>query len=113
MVRDPDFRTTPKGTPVCRFTIASNRFYKTGSGMEKEAGFFDIETWGEKAESCNEYGRKGKEVRVVGRLKQDSWTDNDGKKHSKIIIVADQAVEFKPEQKREFSQEAAAEGYER
>jgi single-strand DNA-binding protein len=45
LVRDPLFRSTPKGTPVCTFTLASNRFFKQDSGLEKEVGFFDVETW--------------------------------------------------------------------
>jgi single-strand DNA-binding protein len=37
---------------------------------------------------------------VVGRLKQDRWTDADGKGHSKILIVAEH-VEFKPQMKKD------------
>jgi single-strand DNA-binding protein len=32
---------------------------------------------------------------VVGRLKQDRWTDQTGKPHSKVKVVAEH-VEFKP-----------------
>jgi len=39
IVRDPQFRSTPKGTPVCTFSVASNRFYKQDSGFEKEVSF--------------------------------------------------------------------------
>jgi single-strand DNA-binding protein len=28
LVRDPQYRTTPKGTPVCTFSLASNRYFK-------------------------------------------------------------------------------------
>ena len=45
MVRDPLLRSTPKGTSVCNFTIASNRFFRQDSNLEKEVGFFDVETW--------------------------------------------------------------------
>lgn len=34
-------------------------------------------------------------VRVVGRLKQNRWTDKDGKRTSRINVVADH-VEFRP-----------------
>lgn len=56
-------------------------------------------------------------MRVVGRLKQDRWTDADGKGHSRIFIVAEH-VEFKPQLKKldgdgkdgeEKTEEAAAE----
>ncbi|MDR2313374.1 MAG: single-stranded DNA-binding protein [Spirochaetaceae bacterium] len=99
LVRDPLFRTTPKGTPVCTFTLASNRFFKQDSGLEKEVGFFDVETWAKLAESCSGLGHKGRGVRVVGRLKQERWNGSDGKAHSKVTIVAEH-VEFRPEFKK-------------
>jgi len=104
LVRDPLYRTTPKGTPVCSFTLASNRFFKQDSGLEKEVSFFDVETWAKLAENCYNMGHKGRGVRVVGRLKQDRWNGSDGKAHSKISIVAEH-VEFRPDFKKD---EAAA-----
>ena len=102
LVRDPLYRTTPKGTPVCSFTLASNRFFKQDSGLEKEVSFFDVETWAKLAENCYNMGHKGRGVRVVGRLKQDRWSGSDGKAHSKITIVAEH-VEFRPDFKKEES----------
>ena len=95
LVRDPLYRTTPKGTPLCTFTLASNRFFKQDSGLEKEVGFFDVESWAKLAENCYNLGQKGRGVRVVGRLKQERWNGSDGKAHSKVAIVAEH-VEFKP-----------------
>jgi single-strand DNA-binding protein len=99
LVRDPVLRSTPKGTPVCTFTLASNRFFKQDSGLEKEVGFFEVETWSHLAERCSDYGRKGRGVRVVGRLKQERWNGTDGKQRSRITIVAEH-VEFRPEFKK-------------
>ena len=99
LVRDPLFRTTPKGTPLCTFTLASNRFFKQDSGLEKEVSFFDVESWAKLAENCYNLGRKGRGVRVVGRLKQERWNGSDGKAHSKVAIVAEH-VEFKPDFKK-------------
>ena len=100
LVRDPMLRSTPKGTQVCTMSLASNRFFKQDSGYEKEVSFFDIESWSRLAELCYNKGRKGRGVRVVGRLKQDRWNDSDGKHRSKVSIVAEH-VEFRPEFKKE------------
>ena len=99
LVRDPLFRSTTKGTPLCTFSLASNRFFRQESGLEKEVSFFDVETWAKLAEACNNLGRKGRGVRVVGRLKQDRWTGTDGKPRSRVSIVAEH-VEFRPELKK-------------
>ena len=99
LVKDPLLRSTPKGTQVCMLRIASNRFYDGGNGMEKEVSFFDIETWSKLAEACYAKAKKGRGVRVVGRLKQDIWNGPDGKPQSRISVVAEH-VEFRPEFKK-------------
>ncbi|MFP3091272.1 single-stranded DNA-binding protein [Treponema sp. TIM-1] len=100
LVRDPLLRSTAKGTPLCTFSLASNRFFRQDSVLEKEVGFFDVETWSKLAESCYNLGHKGRGVRVVGRLKQDRWVGTDGKPRSKVTIVAEH-VEFRPDFKKE------------
>lgn len=77
------------------FTVASDRFYKQNEILEKEVSYFDVEAWSRLGQSCSENLKKGRGVRVVGRLKQDRWTDGDGKTKSKVKIVAEH-VEFKP-----------------
>ena len=75
--------------------------------MQKEVSFFEVSTWTRLAEVCGEYLKKGRGVRVVGRLKQDRWTDPDGKPHSRVSIVAEH-VEFKPQFKKQDGDPAAA-----
>jgi single-strand DNA-binding protein len=100
LVRDPLFRTTAKGTALCTFTIATNRFFKLEGNMETETNFFEVESWGQLAEKSRSFGRKGRGVRVVGRLRQSRWTDTDGKNKSRIYIVAEH-IEFRPDSKRD------------
>ena len=106
MVRDPELRSTKNGKLYCVFSIASNRFYKTDQGFEKEVSFFDVECWGKLAETIADGGKKGKGARIVGRLKQNRWIDRDGKSRSSFSIVAEH-VEFN----RERSKHADAENY--
>ncbi|MDR2742382.1 MAG: single-stranded DNA-binding protein [Treponema sp.] len=104
LVRDPSMRFTPKGTPICSFSVASNRYFKSDDGIEKEVSFFDVEAWGSLAETCNALGEKGRGVRLTGRLKQERW-DKDGDRRSKVVIVAEH-VEWKPEKKGETRTDA-------
>jgi single-strand DNA-binding protein len=105
LVRDPELSYTTKGTAVCKFSVACNRFFKQEEEMQKEVSYFDVSTWARLAEVCGEYLKKGRGVRVVGRLRQDKWTDPEGKPRSRIEIVAEH-VEFKPQFKNKDGEEA-------
>ena len=94
LTRDPELGTTPKGTPVCKFSIASNRYYRSDEELQSEVSYFDVETWSRLAERCGEQLEKGRNVRVVGRLKQDKWNDKDGNPRSRVKIVAEH-VEYR------------------
>jgi single-strand DNA-binding protein len=100
LTRDPELKYTPKGTAVCSFAIASNRSFKQEEEYQQEVSYFDVTTWSHLAEVCNEYLKKGRGVRVVGRLKQDRWDDPEGNGRSKVFVIAEH-VEFKPERKKE------------
>jgi single-strand DNA-binding protein len=99
LVKDPELSYTPKGTAVCKFSVACNRAFKQDDQLQKEVSYFEVSTWTRLAEVCGEYLKKGRGVRVVGRLKQDRWADADGKPHSRVFIVAEH-VEFKPQLKK-------------
>jgi single-strand DNA-binding protein len=96
LVRDPLSRQTDKGTSVCSFSIATDRYYKAEDGFQKETSFIDIESWGRVAEAVLGDASKGRGVRVTGRLKQERWTAADGAGRSRVVVVADH-VEFRPE----------------
>ncbi|HET7839216.1 MAG TPA: single-stranded DNA-binding protein [Rectinemataceae bacterium] len=106
LVRDPESKTLPTGTEVCTFAIAADRFYKQAEGeLENEVSYFDVEAWSKLGSACAQNLKKGRGVRVVGRLKQDRWTDQTGKTKSRVKIVAEH-VEFRPVKK----EAAGAEG---
>jgi single-strand DNA-binding protein len=99
LTKDPFAQTTPSGKLVCKFTIANNRYYKVGEENQQEVSFFTVETWGKVAESCAEYLKKGRGVRVVGRLKQERWKDQEDNARERAVLVAEH-VEFKPQYPR-------------
>ncbi len=89
LTRDAELKyTTSGGTPVCRFSIAVNRYRKgdDGRGIE-EASFFDIVVWGRQGEAIKQYLVKGKQVAVDGELRQGRW-EQDGQQRSKVEIIA-------------------------
>lgn len=95
LTRDPLFKSTPKGTSVCNLSLATNRYFRNEGNFEKEVSFFEIEAWGKLADSALANGKKGRGIRVVGRLLQNRWTDNEGKNRSRVVLVAEH-IEYKP-----------------
>ena len=95
VVGDVASKTLPSGSQVCSFVVASDRFNKQDGAIKKEISRFDVEAWSRLGQSCVEKLKKGRGVMIVGRLKQDRWTDADGVKRSSVKIVAEH-VEFKP-----------------
>jgi len=94
LTRDPEYKTLGSGQGLCKLGLASNRQYRnrqTGA-MIQEVCFIDIDVWGAQAESCRQYLQKGRPVLVEGRLKLDTWQDQNGNNRSKHTIVADRVV---------------------
>ncbi|MDR1230044.1 MAG: single-stranded DNA-binding protein [Spirochaetaceae bacterium] len=108
--KDAETRTFESGTAVCKISIASNRYYKSGGKIEKEVSFFDVECFGKIAELCGQKVKKGDEVRVAGRLKQNRWQGSDGKNRAAVVIVAEHMkVRPKPQDGGQNSPEQGAE----
>lgn len=105
--REPEVKQTANGFSLATFSIAVNRYHKKSDGtFEQETSYFDIEAWGEMAKSVQEKSSKGCTVRIVGRLKQNRWTDQNGKTQSKISVIAEH-IDFmaKAERKEEKGSE--------
>ena len=94
VVKKAELSEPTAGFIVCKFPLAVNRKTKTPEGEFKEdVSFFDVETYGQMAEKCSKYCDKGKGVRVVGRLKQSRWEENNVKR-SRVYVIAEH-VEYK------------------
>lgn len=94
LTRDPELKQLPSGQAVCRMSIATNRQFKNKqTGMQaQEVCYIDVDVWGVQAESCQKFLAKGRSVLVEGRLKFDSWQDQQGATRSKHSITADRVV---------------------
>ena len=93
--RDPELRYTDDGTPVCDFSVATNRRWHRPDGSQgEETVWFRITAWRRMAEVCNQYLQKGKQVLVEGQLKPDGnggprvWTGNDGEARASYEVTA-------------------------
>lgn len=108
LTRDPVLTETPKGTPVCHFGLAVNRYYSHNEEMVNEVSFFEVETWSRLAQYCDAQLKKGAPLRVVGRLKQERWEDGEGKNHSRVKVVCEH-LEI-PDRKKGAAEGGSSEG---
>jgi single-strand DNA-binding protein len=94
LTRDPELRSTPSGTPVCKLRVAVNSRRKDQSGQwVDKPNYFDVTVWGAQGENCANYLSKGRPVAVQGRLDWREWEAQDGSKRQAIEIIAD-SVQF-------------------
>ena len=108
LVREAELRFSTSGTAILNFSIAVNRSVKKGDKWEDEASFFDCVMFSKMAESVNKYLEKGKQVSIIGELKQERW-EKDGKQNSKVVIVVEklQLLGSKDEQKQSYQKSEA------
>lgn len=89
--KDPEIRSTPSGTSVAKFSIATDDRYTDKNGEKQErTEWHNITAWGKLAEICGQYLKKGKLVYIEGKIRTDSWDDKEtGQKRYRTEIVAD------------------------
>jgi len=85
--RDSESKFTKNGKIIATNSLAYNESYKKGDEFVKVTHYFDITSFGAVAEKLVQF-KKGDAVRVEGSLKQDRWDDPEGKKRSKVYVVA-------------------------
>ncbi|MBQ8012938.1 MAG: single-stranded DNA-binding protein [Treponema sp.] len=108
VVRDSLVKETPRGTRVCIVPIATNHRYRDSRGeTQNDVAFFDVEAWGENFSSrIAQLAKKGRGLRVIGRLKQDRWKTQEGKNSSKVYIIAEH-IDFQFPKNNEKSDSAS------
>ncbi len=91
--RDPEMRYTPNGRPVTSFSVATSRTWTSSEGERREeTEWFNVVAWGNLAEICKAHLSKGQQVYVEGRLQTRGWEDDDGKKHFRTELVANEMI---------------------
>jgi single-strand DNA-binding protein len=94
LTRDPELRSTPGGTSVCKLRVAVNSRRKDQSGnWVDKPNYFDVTVWGAQGENCANYLSKGRPVAVEGRLDWREWEDKEGGKRQSVEIIAN-SVQF-------------------
>ncbi|MCE9616473.1 MAG: single-stranded DNA-binding protein [Lentisphaerae bacterium] len=89
LTRDPELRKIASGTSVASMSLALTDAFRNSAGERVEKTcYVDIESWGEQAENCAKYLRKGKPVLVEGKLQMDEWESKTGERRQKLKVRA-------------------------
>ena len=76
-----------EASDVLNFTVGSERYYRNRAGEDvTETSQFKVVAFGR---MCDIPVKEGSGVRVVGRLKENKWTDGEGVSHSEVQVVAE------------------------
>ena len=110
LTQDVELKYLPSGSALAKLNLVNGSKYKAQDGTQKEENcFVEGVVFGRLAEVANQYLHKGSKIYVVAELKQDTWTDNEGKNRSKHSLKIDSfemldskpSGEQKPYQKQE------------
>ncbi len=91
--RDAELRYTANGTAQSQFSMAVNYRRKGASGdWEDATEWFNIVVFGDQAERTSQYITKGKQLYIEGRLQTRTWDDDQGVKHYRTEVIANQLL---------------------
>ncbi len=91
LTRDSELRYTPNGSAVLRCGMAIDDGYwdKQANQWVDRAVFMDINVWGAQAERLSNTLKKGSPIIVEGRLRQHSYTTQEGQNRQITDIYVD------------------------
>lgn len=95
---DPEIRTTPNGTKVAQFSLATSRTWKSQSGEKQEkTEWHKCVAWnrgskGGLADVLEKYASKGDKLYVEGRIEYRTYEDKDKQTRYVTEINVDEVV---------------------
>ena len=90
--KDPEMRSTPGGTLVANFTLATSDRQKDAQGnWQDRTEWHNLVAFTRTAEIIRDYVKKGSKLYVEGKIQTRSWDDKDtgAKRYRTEIIVND------------------------
>jgi single-strand DNA-binding protein len=85
--KDVELRHLENDRKVARIVLATNKTYKKQNGeKESKTEWHNVEFWGDTAQFCGNYVKKGMLLYICGELRTDSY-DKDGVKQYRTKIA--------------------------
>lgn len=84
---NPEIRVLPNGGKVAIFSLASSENYTDKSGQKiTHTEWHKIELWDVLAGVCEKHVKKGDQVFVEGKIRNEKWIDSKGIEKSSVRI---------------------------
>ncbi len=90
--KDPEIRSTPGGTMVANFTLATTDRQKDAQGnWQDKTEWHNLVAFSRTAEIIRDYVKKGSKLYVEGKIQTRSWDDKESgqKRYRTEIIIND------------------------
>src|SRR5260221_246304 len=87
--RDADFKYTPQGIAVLKFSVAVNKTIGKGDDKRKSATWFIVTLWRDGGEALSTYIKSGMQVLVTGEVAVSSYTEKNGNPAASLELTAD------------------------
>lgn len=96
--KEPEFKTTPSGTAIVNFSLATTERYKDQQGnWQDKTEWHNLVAFNRTAEIVRDHVKKGSRIHVEGRNQTRSWEDkNSGKKMYRTDVVVNNLVFLDP-----------------
>ena len=91
--QDPEVRTTANGTKLAKFSLATNRTWKDGSGNQQErTEWHRLTAFGKLSDIIEQYVNKGDRIYIEGRLQYSQTEDDNGNTRYWTDIIINEMV---------------------
>lgn len=90
--KDPEVKYSPSGTPIAKFSLATNERFRDRSGeWQERVEWHTIVAWQRLAEIVGEFVATGTKVYIEGKLQTSSWEDRQSShtKYRTEIVARD------------------------
>jgi len=91
-----ELRTLPSGAEVCELNLRVISKTLRGGKYFDSTSFHSVTCWAGIAKTATQYTQAGSQVYIEGRLRTDSWENDEGKKRYKTRVIAEDLLLLNP-----------------
>ncbi len=85
---EPEIKNLSNNNKVARFRLAvDERRRNANNEWVTDTQWFNLVAWGPVAERMEKNVKKGLQIAVDGKLRNNEWTDDKGQRHSNIEVL--------------------------